>query len=331
MSIVQHEIGSKGIVVGHEYSILAWTERPHSSWSLPVNIKRIATTTNAVTVAVQQIEWLCDNTHPQTRCRVAFDGSYGNKRFFASAKDIDCDKVARLRKDRVMYCEPEPYSGNGRPPKYGQVFRFKDSTTWHEPDETVQFEDEHYGQVKLQLWRSLRFEYPHEIVEIDVVRACVHTEKEKPPEPRWYGWQGEKASAEDIWRSFLYRWPVEPSIRFRKEHLHWTLPQTRTVEASDLWTMIVTLAQWHLYLARDIVADCRLPWQKKLSQLTPARVRQALAMTLPLFGTPASAPQTRGKSPGWTKGRVRTRPKRYNIIKKLPKNHKSKKISRQAA
>ena len=47
--------------------------------------------------------------------------------------------------------------------------------------------------------------------------------------------------------------PDEPSIRFRKEHLHWTLPQTRTVEAAELWTMIVTLAQWFLFLARDIV------------------------------------------------------------------------------
>ena len=326
-----HEIGSKGLVVAHQYSILAWTERPHSSWSLPVNIKRIATDTDAVTVAVEQIGWLCDNSHPKTRCRVGLDGNYGNKRFFALAKDIDCDKVARLRKDRVMYFAPTSYSGNGRPPKYGEVFRFKDPNTWPEPDEEVEFDDERYGRVILQLWKGLRFEYPHEIVEIDVLRACVHTEKEKPPEPRWYGWQGKEASAEDIWRSFLYRWPVEPSIRFRKEHLHWTLPQTRTIEAAELWTMIVTLAQWQLYLARDIVADCRLPWQKKQSQLTPARVRQALALTLPMFGTPASAPQTRGNSPGWPKGRVRARPKRYDIVKKLPKNKKSKKISRQVA
>jgi len=322
-----HDVGSKGIVVGHEHSILAWTEKTHSSWSLPVHIKRIATNTEAVTVASEQIKWLCENAPKQSRCRVSLDGKYGNTHFFALNIDRkDCDLMARLRKDRVMYQVPSGYQGRGRPPIYGEAFRFKDPETWHQTDETIELDDERYGRVKLQLWRALRFEYGHKIVEIAVLRASIHTEKEKPPEPRWYGWHGsETASAEEIWRTFHYRWPVEPSIRFRKQHLHWQLPQTRTIEASERWTMLVSLAQWQLYLARDLVSHCRLPWQKELTNLTPARVRQSLDSIFPTIGTPASEPQTRGKSLGWPKGKARAKPTRYKVIKKDPKSKKKPK------
>ena len=322
-----HDVGSKGIVVGHEHSILAWSEKTHSSWSLAVQIERIDTNTEAVTVACEQIKWLCENAPKQSRCRVALDGKYGNKHFFALSIDNDCDLIARLRKDRVMYQAPSAYKGIGRPPKYGAAFRFKDPETWHQPDETEEFDDERYGRVKLQLWRSLRFEYGKKVVEIDVLRAAIHTDKEKPPEPRWYGWHGSDTAAEEIWRTFHYRWPVEPSIRFRKEHLHWQLPQTRTIAASERWTMLVSLAQWQLYLARDLVADCRLPWQKELTDLTPARVRQSLDSIFPTIGTPASAPQTRGKSLGWPKGKARAKPPRYKVIKKETKNMKKPKLA----
>jgi hypothetical protein len=323
-----HEVGSKGIVVGHEYSILAWTERPHTSWSLPVHVKRVSSDTDALTVASGQIEWLHQNSPSKTICRVALDGRYGNKNFFGLVKDSKCDIVARLRKDGVMYRPPSSYKGCGRPPKYGRKFRFKDPHTWHKPDEAIEFDDEHYGRVKLQLWRKIRFKYPHQVVEIDVLRACVHTQKEKPPQPKWFGWHGGEVCAEKIWRLFHYRWPVEPSIRYRKEHLHWQLPQTRTVEASERWTMLVSLAQWHLYLARGLVSDCRLPWQKKQSDLTPARVRQGLDKIFCMIGTPASPPRRRGKSKGWPKGRARARPVRYDIVKK---GSKSKKVSIKAA
>jgi len=34
------------------------------------------------------------------------------------------------------------------------------------------------------------------------------------------------------------------------------------------------------------------------------------------ISTPAVPPRTRGKSPGWTKGRPRTRPERHKVVKK---------------
>jgi hypothetical protein len=109
---------------------------------------------------------------------------------------------------------------------------------------------------------------------------------------------------------------IEPSIRFRKQELHWTLPRFQTPERCDRWTMLVTLAQWILYLAREEIGDHPLPWQPPQENLTPERVRQGLSATFGQIGTPAQAPKTRGKSPGWPTGRPRTRPQRYKVVKK---------------
>lgn len=54
---------------------------------------------------------------------------------------------------------------------------------------------------------------------------------------------------------------------------------------------------WELWLARDIVLDNPLPWQKSIDKLTPGRVAQARGGVLAFVGTPASPPKPRGKSP----------------------------------
>lgn len=76
------------------------------------------------------------------------------------------------------------------------------------------------------------------------------------------------------------------------------------------------LMTWELWLARDIVADNPLPWQKSLDKLTPGRVAQAMGGVLAAIGTPATLPKPRGKSPGWEPGKPRTRKNRYPTVKK---------------
>jgi hypothetical protein len=115
---------------------------------------------------------------------------------------------------------------------------------------------------------------------------------------------------------------VEPSIRFRKQYLNWTLPRFQTAECCDRWTMLVNLAQWQLFLGRDLVMDNPLPWQPAQDNPTPERVLQGFAGLFREIGTPAATPQTRGKSPGWPKGRPRTRPERHRVVKKSKKKPK---------
>lgn len=84
------------------------------------------------------------------------------------------------------------------------------------------------------------------------------------------------------------------------------------------------LMSWELWLARDIVADNPLPWQKSITQLTPGRVAQAFAGVLAAIGTPAQPPKPRGKSPGWPQGELRAHRTRYPVVKKGFKRRKKR-------
>jgi hypothetical protein len=73
---------------------------------------------------------------------------------------------------------------------------------------------------------------------------------------------------------------------------------------------------WEVWLARDIVSDNPLPWQKSVDKLTPGRVAQAMGGVLMAIGTPASPPKPRGKSPGWKTGQQRQRRINYPVVRK---------------
>ena len=77
------------------------------------------------------------------------------------------------------------------------------------------------------------------------------------------------------------------------------------------------LMTWELWLAREIVHDKPLPWQKSQTKLTPGRVTQPMGGVLAVMDTPAVAPKPRGKSSGWTPGKPRQRRNRYPVVKKV--------------
>lgn len=79
---------------------------------------------------------------------------------------------------------------------------------------------------------------------------------------------------------------------------------------------------WELWLARDIVLDNPLPWQKSIKQLTPGRVALSMGGVFATISSPASSPKPRGKSPGWKTGKLRQRRKRYPTVKKRTSNYR---------
>lgn len=86
---------------------------------------------------------------------------------------------------------------------------------------------------------------------------------------------------------------------------------------------------WELWLARDIVLDNPLPWQKSIEKLTPVRVAQSMGGVLARIGTPASPPKPRGKSPGWETRQPRWRRITYPIVRK--RTSKSRKQTAKSA
>lgn len=312
------------IVVGHPYSVLAWVPEAGSSWGLPVSIRRALSQQTDVAVGIGQVKQLC--RHRQEEMREALhliiaDAKYGNHHFLAALKDEPCGVLLRLRRDRVLYGAPSAYRGRGRPPVHGERFAFKKPETWGEPAAMVELEHPRWGKVRLRRWDD-KHARQDALTAFSVILVEAHLEREKPSAPFWLGYQPplhqmpSDQRLENLWHWYEYRWPVEPSIRFRKQYLNWTLPRFQSAECCDRWTMLVSLAHWQLFLARDLVQDNPLPWQPAQDKLTPERVLQGFAGLFREIGTPATSPQTRGKSPGWPTGRSRTRPERHRTVKK---------------
>jgi hypothetical protein len=315
------------IVIGHPYSVLAWVPEIGRSWAPSMSVRRIPSQQTAVEIGVEQVKQLCDERGEEMEQLfhlIVADGKYGNHRFLGPLKDESCAVLARLRCDRVLYGEPGPYRGHGRPRVHGDRFAFKEPDTWGEPDAVVELHDEHWGKVRLRRWDHLHARQDAR-TPFSVLLVEAHLERNKPSKPLWLAYQPPVGQAPDdqcvadLWRGYQYRWPVEPSIRFRKQYLNWTLPRFHDPERCDRWTMLVSLAHWQLYLARGAVHDHPLPWQSAQTELTPERVLQGWGWLFPQFGTPAALPKARGKSPGWPQGRPRTRRERHKVVKKTNK------------
>ncbi len=313
------------IVEGHPYSLLSWVPEAGRSWALPVTTERVTAQMDAVETGVAQVQWLCEQRASQAGVdMIVADGRYGNHRFLGALDQAACGLLVRLRCDRILYGPAPAYSGRGRPPIHGQRFAFKDADTWHDPVASVELNTDDWGQVRLRRWDQLHAKQDAQTV-FSVICCEVHLERDNPPKPLWLAYRpapGQDFALEQIWRFFTMRWPIEPAFRFRKRRLHWTIPQLQQTERCDRWTVLVDIAYWMLYLGRDLVQDCRLPWQKPLPILTPGRILQGFEMLFSQIGTPTCSVKMRGKSPGWQTGRKRAPPQRFKTVKRGKKSTK---------
>ncbi|WP_242032889.1 hypothetical protein [Oscillatoria sp. FACHB-1406] len=225
----------------------------------------------------------------------------------------------RLRPNRCLWRATPVYRGQGRPRKHGSRLKLNDAQTWGQPDQQVEIEDPTWGTVILTHWSQLHF-YQAPEREIELIRV----ERKKPTrrrdlKPMWLCWVGQALPPlEKLFHLYLRRFAIEHWYRFLKTRLHWCLPKLGTPQACEHWSHLMPIITWQLWLARAVVADRPLPWQKPLSaeELAPGRVAQSIGGVLASIGTPATAPKLRGKSPGWKKDTPRTPRKRYPTVKK---------------
>jgi len=308
--------GNKPITIGHGFSTLAYIPEEAGSWALPLLHERIAPAETPIEKAVSQLRRVCAQL--PVRPISLWDSEYGCASFVKASAAIPADKVLRLRPNRCLYGPPPPYSGRGRPRKHGAKFKLKDPATWGPPDESVEVEDPRLGTVRLSLWRDLHFrqspQHPMIVVRVERLEA---RDTRRDPKVLWLAWVGqEPPPLSEWWGLYLRRFALEHWYRFAKQRLHWTRPRFGTPEQGERWSDLMPLITWELWLAREVVADNPLPWQKPQTNLTPGRVCQGMGGILALIGTPAQAPKPRGKSPGWPRGRPRKRRKRYPVLKK---------------
>jgi hypothetical protein len=135
----------------------------------------------------------------------------------------------------------------------------------------------------------------------------------------WLWWSGDgEPDLERCVRAYLRRFDIEHAFRFMKQSLGWTTPRVHTPEQADRWAWLVAAVLTELRLARGLVADLRLPWEKPLEsmKLTPARVRRGFRRLRATLGTPASPPKSRTPGPGRPKGTRKPPKTRYPAVKR---------------
>ena len=91
-------------------------------------------------------------------------------------------------------------------------------------------------------------------------------------------------------------------------------------------------AHTQLRLARQLVADQRLAWERPRppGQLSPYRVRRGFPRLLCAVGSPAAAPKPSGTSPGRPKGRRSGPALRHPAVKKSAKKPRKQRPTTKA-
>lgn len=326
----RHSAGQP-IVAGWAYQWVAQLSFSRDSWTAPIAVRRVHPTENATAVAATQIKSLVGRQSPaETPPLFIFDAGYDPVRLTQALGQTPVTILVRLRSDRCFYADPPPYQGTGRPRRHGRKFACADPATWWVPCAEHHEADPQYGCVRVRAWTGVHSQVQHHatrgarkprpivrgtLILVEVSRLPAKT---RTPQALWLWWHGPGApDLAVVWRAYVRRFDLEHTFRFLKQTLAWTGPRVRSPEQADRWTWLVTLAYTQLRLARPIVTDRRLPWERPLPArtLTPCRVRRAFSHVLPALGTPARPPKPCGRSPGRPKGHRSGPAPRYPAIK----------------
>lgn len=311
----QGNLDGHPVCLGQGYSSLVCVPETGGSWVLPLLHERITSFETPLKKAAAQLRQVCDAV--DQRPISLWDSEYGCGRFVNLTADIACDKLMRLRPNRVLYGPPPAYKGQGRPPKHGDKFTLKDRSTWLEADEQQSLHDDKLGALRLRQWSGLHFRQSADHPMTLILVERLDEQGNLKQKPLWLVWVGEALPPlKTLWQLYLQRFCIEHWYRFIKQRLHWCLPHLGTSEQTEAWSTLMPLMSWQLWLARPEAPDQPLPWQKPLAKQTPGRVANAFAAIVARIGSPATSPKPRGKSSGWPTGTPRTPRPRFPTIKR---------------
>jgi hypothetical protein len=337
----RHSAGQP-IVARWAYQVVAQLNFVRQSWTAPVDVERVRPGQDANEVATEQVRSFllrrssCEEGTATTPLFV-FDAGYDPVKVQQGLEGCTCQILVRLRAGRRFYGDPslaDPPEHIGRPRRHGPKMKCSDPSSWPEPSAEHVCEDSGYGSVRVRAWVELHPKvHNHEgrgsrrplpivvgaLILVEVERLP-RGERRRKPRVLWLWWHGPEGTAPDldlIWRSYVRRFDLEHTLRFLKQNMGWTTPRVRHPEQADLWSWLVVAAYTQLRLARERVADLRLPWERRYDagRLTPVRVHRVVSSLLVKLGTPAKAPKPCGRSPGRPKGSLSGRAKRYPAIK----------------
>jgi hypothetical protein len=337
----RHSAGQP-IIAGWAWQWICQLSFARDSWTAPVDARRLHPLEDTDQTAAAQIRALLQRLPASEAVPLfVFDAGYDSAQLTLDLADAPAAVLVRLRADRCFYADPppRPLGSTGRPRRHGAKFNCADPTTWPAPTATLTCQDDQYGTVTVACWAGLHPKQqrhpghgtrgPRPIVRGTILRVQVQRvpARTRPPKVLWLWWSGPgPLDLDQAWRAYVRRFDLEHTIRFCKQTLGWTIPRPRHPEQADRWTWLVLAGYTQLRLARDVVADRRLPWERARLQprLSPYRVRRGFPRLLCTLGSPAAAPKPSGSSPGRPKGHYSGPATRYPAIKKPAKKPRSK-------
>jgi hypothetical protein len=331
----RHSAGQP-IIAGWAYQWICQLSFDRDSWTAPVDAQRLHPLDDTDQTAAGQIRALLGRL-PAGRPVpwFAFDAGYDSAQLTLDLAEERVAVLVRLRADRCFYADPPARlpGRTGRPRRHGAKFNCADPATWPAPTATLATVDDQYGAVTVAAWAGLHPKQqrhpghgsggPRPIVRGTILRVQVQRvpARTRPPKVLWLWWAGPAGLQLDLdlaWRAYIRRFDLEHTVRFCKQTLGWTIPRPRHPDQAERWTWLVLAGYAQLRLARQVVANQRLPWERPRTQqqLSPLRVRRGFPQLLVRLGSPASAPKPCGRSPGRPKGQRSGPARRCPAVKK---------------
>jgi DDE superfamily endonuclease len=333
----RHSAGQP-IVAGWNYQWITQLNFAPDSWTAPLDAMRIPPDADTTTATIDQIRRQANALPADGPVPLfALDAGYDPAGLTHGLADTRAQILVRLSSNRVFYTDPPPATTApttaGRPRRHGRRFKLSDERSAPKPDIQTSLDDPRYGKVRIRAWHNLhprlskRGRWAKTSLPPIVRGTVIRVDVQRLPKPSsrannktlWLWWAGPgQPDLELCLHAYLHRFDLEHTYRFAKNTLGWTTPSVRTPEQADRWTWLTVAAYTQLRLARGIIDDIRLPWQRPRDpdNLTPARVRRGFPRLRPTIGSPANPPKSQKPGPGRPKGTTRPPRTRYPVIKK---------------
>src|SRR5262249_16103724 len=142
--------------------------------------------------------------------------------FLIGTKEVQADKLLRVKRNRVFYRRPPAPTGKrGAPRKHGDRFQCCDPSTHGDPEECWQGIDEKGHPIQVSAWHQLHLRLASDI-EVTLILVIRETDEETKRAPResWFLWQGETLlPLSQVWPGYRRRYSQEHGYRFEKQDL----------------------------------------------------------------------------------------------------------------
>ncbi|GHO61452.1 hypothetical protein KSC_003440 [Ktedonobacter sp. SOSP1-52] len=312
---------TKPVSVGWQFSTVMLLPTEPGSWVGILDQRRVRTDQTATEVALIQLREVVP--HLKRRVVILADRWYATAAFLRACKELGCQVLIRLKRNRKLYRKPVRKSKKGRIPLDGALLQGTRAETLTGADESVSANDEKGRPVHLTRWSGLHFKQGRD-VEVCVVRVVREGAKNSKRDPResWFVQLSADMPLQEVAPTYAHRFSHEHGYRFMKQDLLWTQAHVRTPEQFERWSLLVALALNQLLLARPLGQAVYRPWEPKQRPLTPRQVRRTMPSLLVQLGTPTRMCQKRGKSPGRASGFHPQPAPRHGVV--LKSKHKAK-------